>query len=571
MRLDKEDKVGISSIYNWIDVHKQSIQSVAIPLIAILMLSVYFMVMATGGIKYVFSHSMYLPIVLASVIFGALGGIVAAILGGLILGPYVPIDTLTGEAQLTINWIFRMGFFALIGLIVGLASDGIRAYIKHLRWAARHDSATYLPNRFALETDLKSVQSRSHRKSQERQYCLIMISVANSKEIETHFGMTALDHIVMQISSRIKKHTPADTTVYRTSIDQLCLMIVESKHLDIKTFCRQLRKFFQEPFLFNTLQLHGDIQIGVVKFDEMLQAPSYYIQKACAATVHAEISNAPNVVILNHESDYAISENIELLGHLKDALDGAQLQLHYQPKIDLGTGEILHAEALMRWRHPSLGDIPPGKFIPRAERSTLIDRLTEFAIDDALSQVVKWEKAGFAMKVAVNISAQNLTQPSFVYQVMTLLEKHGVSGTSLELELTENSLMHNVANAIDVLTKLTRLGIVISIDDFGTGYSSLQYLQRLPVSVIKIDQSFVLNLAVDDGCKHIVDAAANLAHKIDMQVVAEGVEDQHSLKILQDSGCDYAQGYFIARPMTAHDFAKWRTQAEGFYSFSKSA
>lgn len=563
--------MSISTFYRWIDLYNRRIRLLATPLLFVFMVGVYFVVMNTGGIKYVFAHAMYLAIVLSAVIYGALGGVAAAIIGGLILGPYVPIDTLTGEAQLTTNWVYRMGFFALIGATVGLASDGIRAYIKHLRWSVRHDAASYLPNRFALEADIEALAAKENKCEEKYPYCLTMISMANSKEIETSFGMVALDHILMQMSSRIKKESQADTVVYRTGIDQLCVLMVESKKLEINEFCKRLRKYFQEPFRFNKLQLHGDIQIGVVKFDEILQPASYYIQKASIAAVQAETSNAPKVMELNQGSDFAIIENIELLGHLKEALDSKQLQLHYQPKIHLQTGAIEHAEALMRWNHPTLGAIAPNKFIPRAERSTLIDRLTEFAIDEALRQVVRWKKAGFSMKIAVNISAQNLSQPSFVYQVMTLLDKHGLEGTSLELELTENSLMHNVNHAIDVLTKLTKLGIVISIDDFGTGYSSLQYLQKLPVSIIKIDQSFILNLATNDSSRYIVDAAVNLAHKIDMQVVAEGVEDQQALHILADMGCDYAQGYLISRPVPASEFAKWRIQHGGIYPSAKSA
>lgn len=557
--------MSISTFYRWADQHTRRIQTLATPLILMFVIAVYFIVINTGGIKYVFSHSMYLPIVFSAILFGALGGFTTAIIGGLILGPFVPIDTLTGEPQDTINWVFRMGFFVLIGTTVGLASDGIRSYIKHLRWSVRHDNASYLPNRFALETDINALSAGKHKKEEKYPYCLTLISLANSKEIETSFGINALDHILMQMSSRIKKGTQTETVVYRTSTDQLCLLLKESEQLEINNFCKRLRKYFQEPFRFNALQLHGDIQIGVVKFDRVLQPPSYYIQKASAAALQAEVANAPKILEIKHDSDSAIAENIELLGRLKEALDYKQLQLHYQPKIDLNTGAINHAEALMRWHHPTLGAISPTKFIPRAERSTLIDRLTEFAIDEALGQVVLWQKEGFSLKVAVNISAQNLTQPSFVDQVMTLLSKHGLDGNNLELEITENSLMYNVNNAIEVLTKLTNLGIVITIDDFGTGYSSLQYLQKLPVSIIKIDQSFILNLATDDGSRYIVDAAVNLAHKINMKVVAEGVEDPQSLHILKEMGCDYAQGFLISHPLSASDFAKWRTQLGGVY------
>ena len=210
-----------------------------------------------------------------------------------------------------------------------------------------------------------------------------------------------------------------------------------------------------------------------------------------------------------------------------------------------------------------MGNIPPALFIPRAERSTLIDRLTEFALDQSLRQVVAWRKKGMHLKVAVNISARNLSQPSFVYQVMRLLDKHQLDGSHLELELTENSLMHNVQKAIDILGKLARQGIALSIDDFGTGYSSLQYLQKLPVSVIKIDQSFVRNLARDAGAIHIVETAVNLAHRMDMTVVAEGVEDRSSLQMLRDIGCDMAQGFYIARPRCAAEFTQWHSACKG--------
>lgn len=563
--------MSISTFYSWIDGHKRIIRVLAIPILFALIVGVYFLVMNSGGIKYVFSHSMYLPIVLAAVVFGTYGGIAAGILGGIILGPFVPIDTATGEAQLAINWLIRLGIFVVIGATVGLASDGIRAYVKRLRWAVRHDAASYLPNRYALETDLKALGTRANSNKKLYPYCLAMVTMANAKEIETNFGTKALDHIVMQMSTRIKKESQTEVIVYRTSIDQLCLLIVENQQLEIKEYCRALRKHFQEPFMFDTLQLHGDIQIGVVKFDEIVQSPSYYIRKANMAALQAEISNAPNVIVLDQINDHSISENIELLGRLKEALDLKQLELYYQPKIDLHSGEILHVEALMRWHHPTLGDISPSKFIPRAERSTLIDRLTEFAIDEALRQVVQWRRTGVNIKIAVNISAQNLLQPNFVSQVTNLLAKHDLDGNNLELEITENSLMHNVTNAIEVLTNLTKLGIVISIDDFGTGYSSLQYLQKLPVSFIKIDQSFIHNLLVDDGCRYIVDAAVNLAHKINMKVVAEGVENQESFEILKQCGCDFAQGFLIAHPLPANEFEQWRSNIGGIFPFPKSA
>lgn len=530
------------------------------------MVGVYFLVLNTGGIKFVFAHSMYVPIIFAGVIFGVRGSVLAAVIGGFILGPFVPLDTMTGELQSTLNWIYRIGFFALIGIAAGLASDGIKDYIVRLRWTSRHDATSKLPNYLALIEDMENLKISEKQTKHSFNHCLIIISLMNSEEITSNFGMSALNRIVLQMSERVKLDTPADTVVYRTRNDQLCLLLEEKKNLNMKSFCKGLHRVFQEPFLSNDLQLHGDVQLGVVRFQGIDQPPSYYIQKAASAVSEAKNASAPNIVLLNQASEESVFENIELLGYLKEALDNRQLQMHYQPKIDLSSGRMFSVEALMRWKHPKLGNISPDKFIPRAERSTLIDRLTEFAIDESLREVLRWKKAGVNIKIAVNISVQNLTQSGFVFQVMSQLQEHGLSGAHLEFELTENSLMHDIDRAVVVLTKLSKLGITLSIDDFGTGYSSLQYLQKLPISLIKIDKSFVFDLARDEGNKHIVDASTNLAHRLKFKVVAEGVEDKESLDFLRSIGCDYAQGYLISRPLSANDLVAWYKSNRGVYA-----
>ena len=529
------------------------------------MLAVYWLVLNTGGAKFVFAHSMYVPVVLAGVVFGSRGGVLVAIAGGLLLGPTMPLDTVTSEPQLTMHWVYRIGFFALIGSLAGLASDGIKSYIQRLRWTSRHDSSSQLPNYQALIEDIEHLKKSEAKTKHSFTHCLIIISLVNAEEITTSFGMPTLDRILLQMSERVKRETPADTVVYRTRTDQLCLLLEEKKNLEMKSFCRGLHRAFQEPFHSNDLQLHGDVQVAVVKFQGVDQPANYYIQKAVSAVAEAKNSSTPSIVSLNKDSEVSVHENIELLGYLKEALENKHLQMHYQPKIDLTTGSIDSVEALMRWKHPRLGNIPPDKFIPRAERSTLIDKLTEYAIDQALGDVLRWRSAGIGMKVAINVSVQNLTQPGFVFQVMSLLKKHDLPGDSLELELTENSLMFDIERAISVLTKISRLGVTVSIDDFGTGYSSLQYLQKLPISAIKIDKSFVIKLADDEGSKHIIDATSNLAHRLNFKVVAEGVEDKASLDFLKGIGCDMAQGYLISRALPAEELTDWYRAHSGRY------
>jgi EAL domain-containing protein (putative c-di-GMP-specific phosphodiesterase class I) len=220
-------------------------------------------------------------------------------------------------------------------------------------------------------------------------------------------------------------------------------------------------------------------------------------------------------------------------------------------------------EALMRWNHPERGNIPPGIFIPRAEQSTLINLITEFALEQAMKQIVKWRQHDIHLPIAVNISPRNLLQPGFSDLILQLLQRYDVSGHMLELEVTEGALMTDIARTISELSRLANAKITISIDDFGTGYSSLQYLHQLPISLIKIDQSFVRRLPDDKGAVHIVEAAVTLAHKMGMKTIAEGVEEQSAYKLLADLGCDIAQGFMISRPLPAAEFEKWLAQYKG--------
>ena len=288
-----------------------------------------------------------------------------------------------------------------------------------------------------------------------------------------------------------------------------------------------------------------------------------------AALIFAK-QTSRDMVAYNPAIKTATEENISLLGQLRHALKMGQLALHYQPKVQIDTGRIYGAEALIRWEHPSRGMIPPVKFIPRAEQSTLIDVITEFVLEQAIQQLAAWQKAGIDVSISVNISTRNLLKPGFTDLVVRLLNQYDLPGELLELEITEGSLMVDVEHTIDELKRLTQLKIVISIDDFGTGYSSLQYLHQLPISVLKIDQSFVRRLPEDQGAVYIMEAAVMLAHNLGLQAIAEGVENKQIYQFLAKLGCDMAQGYLIAKPLPAEKFVEWYSQYAGVYHHSDS-
>jgi diguanylate cyclase len=248
---------------------------------------------------------------------------------------------------------------------------------------------------------------------------------------------------------------------------------------------------------------------------------------------------------------------LALIGELRRAMDEAELILHYQPKIDIRTGGPAGFEALARWNHPERGLLSPAEFIPLAERSNLLRQVTLFLIDSALRQCSEWHERGFEVTVAVNLSMQNLIDLRLPNDVGELLRSWRLPEGSLELELTESTIMADQRRAQTILQRLSKMGVRISIDDFGTGYSSLAYLKDLAVSSIKIDRSFVMSMDEDESKATIVESTIELGHNLDLEVVAEGVESFESYERLRELGCDYAQGFFMSRPLAPDRATVW--------------
>jgi EAL domain-containing protein (putative c-di-GMP-specific phosphodiesterase class I) len=257
------------------------------------------------------------------------------------------------------------------------------------------------------------------------------------------------------------------------------------------------------------------------------------------------------------EQDTSTRERLSLLGELRNAISHGEIVLHYQPKLALPLVDLIGVEALARWQHPTRGLLGPAEFIPAAESTGLIVPLTLTVLELAISQMATWRSGGRDFTVAVNLSPRCLAEPDLTRQVMDLLTKHGVPARSLELEITENTLAHDPERALATLTSLHAAGIQISIDDFGTGYSSMSYLKRLPVSELKVDRSFVSGMLGDAEDAVLVRSLVDLGHNLGLTVVAEGVEDQATLDMLADLGCDIAQGFHLGRPMTASALASW--------------
>jgi diguanylate cyclase len=550
----------LSRLVTVLDNYRRDLAWWLLPILMLVAVGVAVLVYQTGGIKYVFAHSMYVPIVLGGLLFGVAGGLALALAGGLALGPFMPIDVTTGEMQQTINWLYRAGFFCLIGVLAGGASDTVRWYMGRLRWTLRHDLATGLPNRTALLELLE--QGLGDEVSSDGLPTLAMLSLENADELTVAFGADASDAVIRELARRLEQSHERHLSVFRMNRSRLCVLASMSNREEGGRWLEHLNEQVVEPYNLEQVHVHADFRLGLAWLDKTEISAQEMLKKAEAALVAAR-NRGSNLVVDIGEAESASRANIELLGQLRHALHQGHLEMHYQPKIRLTDGQVVGVEALMRWHHPDAGMIPPGRFIPRAEQSTLIDELTEFAIGRSLDQLSVWREGGLDLVMAVNISARNLANPGFAQMVRDQLAVHRMDGHNLELEVTEGALMHDINRVAELLHGLAGLQVILSIDDFGTGYSSLQYMNDLPVSIIKIDQSFVRRLPGDDGSAHIVAATTDLTHRLNMEVVAEGVENAASLNFLSSLGCDLVQGYHIARPMSAEEFGRWYREVNG--------
>jgi EAL domain-containing protein (putative c-di-GMP-specific phosphodiesterase class I) len=312
----------------------------------------------------------------------------------------------------------------------------------------------------------------------------------------------------------------------------------------------------EQPFLVDGLPLYVEASIGVARYPAHGDDVDLLLQRADVAMYLAKDSGAPHAVY-TAELDHHDTASLTLLSELPRAIRERELVLHYQPKIDVRTGELAGVEALTRWQHPTRGLIAPGDFVSAAEKTGLMHAFTLYVLDEALGQVARWARDGHEISVAVNLSMRNLLDPRLPDQVADALDTWGLPGERVTFEITESAIISDPVGTKDVIRRLKELGTGIAIDDFGTGYTSLAYLARLPITQLKIDRSFVLNMHRNADDAAIVRSMITLGHDLDLEVVAEGVENEDAYDQLARLGCDTIQGYLLSPPLTPEAFGAW--------------
>jgi diguanylate cyclase (GGDEF)-like protein len=423
-----------------------------------------------------------------------------------------------------------------------------------LKYLARYDPLTDLPNRNLLYERLEE-EIISHRRDR-KSLALMLMDLDAFKEINDTMGHQAGDLLLQEVGRRLQGTLRKHDTVARLGGDEFGVLLTGVTEDSASFAAGKLLKALERPFVIGDLTVDVRASIGIVFFPKHGDDRDTLLRRADVAMYLAKQS-ANSYVIYSPERDSYSPERLGLMAELHRAIDQKQLFLVYQPKIDLVTGTTIGVEALVRWQHPKLGLIPPDQFIPMAERTGFIKLLTMWGLQTALDQSRTWLKQEFRVPVSVNLSARILHDGHFHDRVAELLDSHGIGAEQLELEITESVIMADPAHALDILTRISRMGVALSIDDFGTGYSSLAYLKKLPVNAVKIDKSFVIQMTADQNDAQIVRSTIDLAHNLGLKVIAEGVENREVWDRLLELGCDEAQGYYMSRPLPAADMAKW--------------
>jgi diguanylate cyclase len=448
-----------------------------------------------------------------------------------------------------------VGMFALavfLLLVVG--------YQRRLVRQALHDPLTGLPNRELFADRVSQAIRTADREL--RPAALLLLDLDRFKEVNDTLGHHHGDQLLVQLGQRLGGMLREVDTVARLGGDEFAVLLPGATTEGASGVAEKLRVALQQPINIDGVMLDLDASIGIAVYPEHGNDAAELLQHADVAMYVAKQAHI-GFLVYDPAVDQHSPKRLALLGGLRRALERDELVLHYQPKADLATGQIRSVEGLVRWQHPEHGLLGPGEFIPLAERTGLIHPLTRWVLAAALDQAARWQRAGLHLSVAVNISTRCLLDPTFPDQVASQLTAWQLPSKLLLLEITESAVMADPARALEVLGRLHTLGVGLAVDDFGTGYSSMAYLKELPVDELKIDRSFVIQMADSPSDAVIVRSTIDLGHNLGLRVVAEGVETQHAWQELSALGCDVAQGYYLGRPMPAAELAQRlrRTQA----------
>lgn len=424
--------------------------------------------------------------------------------------------------------------------------------IEHM---AHHDTLTGLPNRTLFKERFLQARSLAHRNAY--QLALVFIDLDRFKIINDSLGHYVGDAVLIEVTKRLKQCTRDSDIIGRQTADEFLVCLTGlTDSLTVTGICEDILHVLRQTFEIDEQGVDISASMGIAIYPENDTDFDGLLRKADTAMYAAKNAGKDNFRFFSEEMNTDMQRRLKLLSDMRNDIQQRRFFLHYQPQIDFKTGKIVGAEALMRWKTANGEYVSPATFIPIAEESGLILKLGRYALEESCRQLAEWQKQGFELKMAVNISALQLSQLEFLKEVSEITRQHDLSASSLDLELTESLLLKETEKTMLMVKAVKQLGVQLSIDDFGTGYSSLSYLKRLNADHLKIDRSFIKDIPYDQDSISITRAIIHMAHDLGLKIVAEGVENKKQYELLEQMGCDFSQGYYYSRPVDPDTFYK---------------
>lgn len=435
---------------------------------------------------------------------------------------------------------------------------------EQLRNLAHYDSLTGVANRYSLQKRLKSLIRTAEKYNQ--QMAILFLDLNRFKYVNDNLGHSFGDILLKEVSARIKDLIKNKDMIARLGGDEFIIVLPNIKHAKEGVFMAQkINKALSSPFMLGNREVFISTSIGISLYPMDGKDMETLLSSADKAMFKAKADSSP-FEFYHEDMHKNESRRMLLENYLRKALENEEFYLVYHPQIDLQTNEIIGIEALLRWKQAELGHVSPAEFIPLAEETGLIVPISEWLIEKACEDVKKIHlETNKNIKICINISALHFNQMHFVHSIQEIVQRTNINPNYIELELTESMIMPKAKESIDKLVKIKKLGIKLSIDDFGTGYSSLSYLNRFPLDILKIDQSFVRGMSAYKDDSSIVEAIIMMGHRLNLKVVAEGVENKKQLEFLKSQSCDYIQGFYITKPLPLQELTDFLNDWEWQY------
>ena len=537
--------------YSSFYVHRVWHHGVCVAVLAMLLVAGTLIVYHTGGTAYAYPYLMLVPVLLASAWYRLTGGIVTAAVAGSLMA-VMPLEVDKGIAQETSNWLLRLGLYLGLGAFSGALFQSIFHLNRVRERLTRTDLPSGLPNSLALRNQLTCALSR--RRGSES-IALILMRVVDITDVLDVFGIDAPDELMAAIGQRIMASAPDSARCYRFSNSEIMLMLPGATKSDTDHLIRALVAAGEDNVVVQSTPMRAQMVFGssMTGPDTTAEELISEAQMAMFSAMEKGISHQTYTPVLRRRT----LETIQLISRVREGLDKQEFELHYQPKIRLADGAVCGCEGLIRWQDGSGGFIPPGKFMPKVENTSLISPVTHFVMTEAL----RFAQACRGV-VSINFSGHNLLDSSLIERLKALLDETGLPAERLEIEITESVLMQNLEAARQAIQRIRSFGIGISIDDFGTGYASFEYLRHLPVTGLKIDRVFVADLETDEKAKKLMACMIDVGRALDLEVTAEGVETPGQCDVLRSMGCDQAQGFLFSAAMPADTYHQWVSQRQ---------